>query len=205
MAALKSSSAARHAGSGSVCPHPVKVQVAVSPDTDKKLNYNDIVRVYDVLMGYSDCLMATDEILLNPGGQRFRVVLTEPQKGQRYERSLRAAVQVAVPDGEERFNDEFHNGKTLTTDDVIYSINRHRGEESDSIIKAWLEPITEIKKDGDDVTLKPDPAAPLAAQVFKTRIDPFVQKLSFIRVFSGTLKKDSTVPATGARKGLKIA
>lgn len=46
---------------------------------------------------------------------------------------------------------EFHNGKTLTTDDVIYSINRHRGEESDSIIKAWLEPITEIKKDGDDV------------------------------------------------------
>src|SRR5512136_2604422 len=26
---------------------------------------NDIVRVYDVLMGYSDCLMATDEILRN--------------------------------------------------------------------------------------------------------------------------------------------
>jgi elongation factor G len=60
------------------------------------------------------------------------------------------------------------------------------------------------KKDGDDVTLKPDPAAPLAAQVFKTRIDPFVQRLSFIRVFSGTLKKDSTVPSPGARKGIKI-
>jgi elongation factor G len=60
------------------------------------------------------------------------------------------------------------------------------------------------KKDGDDVTLKCDPSAPLAAQVFKTRIDPFVQRLSFIRVFSGTLKKDSTVPSTGARKGIKI-
>lgn len=32
-------------------------------DTD--LRANDIVRVYDVLMGYSDCLMATDEILRN--------------------------------------------------------------------------------------------------------------------------------------------
>jgi elongation factor G len=60
------------------------------------------------------------------------------------------------------------------------------------------------KKDGDDVTLKCDPTAPLAAQVFKTRIDPFVQRLSYIRVYSGTLKKDSTVHASGARKGVKI-
>lgn len=60
------------------------------------------------------------------------------------------------------------------------------------------------KKDGDEVTLKCDPAAPLAAQVFKTRIDPFVQRLSFVRVFSGTLKKDSTVHVSGARKGVKI-
>ncbi len=60
------------------------------------------------------------------------------------------------------------------------------------------------KKGGDEVTLKPDPSAPLAAQVFKTRIDPFVQKLNFVRVFSGTLKKDATVASTGARKGIKI-
>lgn len=48
---------------------------------------------------------------------------------------------------------EFHNGKTLTADDVIYSLNRHRGEDSDSIIKAWLDPITDIKKDGDNVVV----------------------------------------------------
>lgn len=60
------------------------------------------------------------------------------------------------------------------------------------------------KKDGDDVTLKADPSAPLEAQVFKTRIDPFVQRLSYIRVYSGTLKKDSTVPSPGSRKGIKI-
>ncbi len=60
------------------------------------------------------------------------------------------------------------------------------------------------KKDGDDVTLKADANAPLAAQVFKTRIDPFVQRLSYIRVYSGTLKKDSTIPSPGSRKGVKI-
>lgn len=60
-------------------------------------------------------------------------------------------------------------------------------------------------KDGDTVTLKPDPAAPLAAQVFRTRIDPFVQKLSFIRVISGTLKKDDTVATPAERKGMKVA
>jgi len=59
-------------------------------------------------------------------------------------------------------------------------------------------------KDGDTVTLKADPAAPLAAQVFKTRIDPFVQRLSFIRVFSGTIKKDDTLSCPGHRKGIKI-
>ncbi len=57
---------------------------------------------------------------------------------------------------------------------------------------------------GEEVEVKADPAGPLVAQVFKTRIDPFVQKLNFIRVFSGTLKKDSTVPVIGVRKGVKL-
>jgi elongation factor G len=60
------------------------------------------------------------------------------------------------------------------------------------------------RKNGEEVTLSPTPEAPLCAQVFKTRIDPFVQKLSFIRVFSGTLKKDAHVNATSVRKGLKM-
>jgi len=58
---------------------------------------------------------------------------------------------------------------------------------------------------GDAVLeIQPDPDGPLVARVFKTRIDPFVQKLSFIRMFSGTLKRDEVVPATSARKGVKI-
>lgn len=59
-------------------------------------------------------------------------------------------------------------------------------------------------KNGEEIEIRPDPQGPLIAQVFKTRIDPFVQKLSFIRMFSGTLKKDMIVPTTGSRRGTKI-
>ena len=55
-----------------------------------------------------------------------------------------------------------------------------------------------------EIELKPDPAGPLCAQVFRTRIDPFVQKLSFIRVFSGQIKRDEVVHASSARKGIKL-
>jgi deoxyhypusine synthase len=41
--------------------YPVRVGSFKLDDTD--LRDNDIVRIYDVLLGYSDCLMATDEIL----------------------------------------------------------------------------------------------------------------------------------------------
>lgn len=59
-------------------------------------------------------------------------------------------------------------------------------------------------KEGEEVELTCDASAPLAALVFRTRIDPFVQKLSFIRVFQGTLKKDATLAVTSARKPVKL-
>jgi peptide/nickel transport system substrate-binding protein len=43
---------------------------------------------------------------------------------------------------------EFHNGKTMTAEDVIFSINHHRGEESKSAAKAYLKSIENIKTDG---------------------------------------------------------
>jgi elongation factor G len=57
---------------------------------------------------------------------------------------------------------------------------------------------------GEEVEIKCDPAGPLVAQVYRTRIDPFVQKLSFIRVYSGTLKKDESVHASKVKKNIKI-
>jgi peptide/nickel transport system substrate-binding protein len=40
---------------------------------------------------------------------------------------------------------KFSNGKTLDAEDIIYSINYHRGEKSKSPAKGILEPIKEIK------------------------------------------------------------
>lgn len=42
-----------------------------------------------------------------------------------------------------------------------------------------------------------DPAAPLLAEVVKTTSDPYVGKVSLVRVFSGTIRPDTTVHVSG--------
>jgi hypothetical protein len=42
----------------------------------------------------------------------------------------------------------FHSGKTLTMDDVLASLNHHRGDASTSAVKPFFEPVTEIRADG---------------------------------------------------------
>lgn len=77
----------------------------------------------------------------------------------------------------------------------------------DAIVECGLPPTAVARKatrEGTEFDVKADPGGPLVAQVFKTRIDPFVQKLSYIRLYSGSLKKDETVPTTSARKGTKL-
>ncbi|MBC8443494.1 MAG: twin-arginine translocation signal domain-containing protein [Deltaproteobacteria bacterium] len=43
---------------------------------------------------------------------------------------------------------EFHDGKSLDAEDVIYSLNHHRGKDSKSAAKPYLKPITSLKADG---------------------------------------------------------
>ena len=45
----------------------------------------------------------------------------------------------------------FHSGKPVTPEDVVASINYHRGEDSTSVAKPLLEAITDISIDGDTV------------------------------------------------------
>jgi len=45
---------------------------------------------------------------------------------------------------------------------------------------------------GQEEEVKADPAGPLAALVFKTTADPYVGKLTYLRVYSGVLKGDSS-------------
>ncbi|MGD8520576.1 MAG: ABC transporter substrate-binding protein [Desulfobacterales bacterium] len=43
---------------------------------------------------------------------------------------------------------EFHNGKTLEAEDVVFSINHHRMEGSKSAAKGIVDPIADIRTDG---------------------------------------------------------
>jgi elongation factor G len=81
-------------------------------------------------------------------------------------------------------------------------------ELMDAIAEYALSP-TELPRkatnaQGQEVVVTPDPNGPLVAQVFKTRIDPFVARMSFIRVFSGALKKDMSIHCARVSKAIKI-
>lgn len=51
---------------------------------------------------------------------------------------------------------EFHDGKTLKPEDVIYSINLHRAADSKSGAKTLLKPVSDITVDGDWVVFSLD-------------------------------------------------
>jgi peptide/nickel transport system substrate-binding protein len=47
----------------------------------------------------------------------------------------------------------FHSGKPVTADDVLASLNHHRGEASTSAVKPYFDAVTDIKLDGSNVVV----------------------------------------------------
>ena len=78
----------------------------------------------------------------------------------------------------------------------------------DLIVEAFPSPADRAEVSGSDTKTKQeatrpaDAKAPVTALVFKTLSDPHVGKLSLFRVYSGTLKNDSTLvnPVNGAKE-----
>ena len=63
----------------------------------------------------------------------------------------------------------------------------------DAVISLVPAPAERTARMKDGKELKADPAGPLAAFVFKSTADPYVGKLTYFKVLSGTLKSDSQV------------
>jgi elongation factor G len=85
-------------------------------------------------------------------------------------------------------------GVRLFMDDIIKYFPAHCEKES--------IPVKTVS--GEDKTIQPSASGALVAQVFKTIVDPFVGKISMIKVVSGTLTSDSTVYNPKKDKSEKI-
>lgn len=109
-------------------------------------------------------------------------------------------------DGEELTNDELQralaagarSGKFVLV--LAGSAIKNVGVKQllDAIVAFAPSPVDVTRKavqpaNQEEVPLVCDAAGPLVAQVFKTLADPFVGKLSYFRVFSGTISSDSRV------------
>lgn len=66
------------------------------------------------------------------------------------------------------------------------------------------EAVQAKKDDGAEVTVKIAAAGPVSALVFKTFADPFVGKISYFKVYSGTLKGDSQLHNANKDKGERL-
>lgn len=136
-----------------------------------------------------------------------------PETGHRLE-GLQTAIGEAVAETDEELFEKFFSGETFTRDEIIRGI--HTGVKSgvispvlcgsaltmegvdmlldsmaDHLPSAWESGAEEAEDaSGNAVTVECTDEAPLAAYVFKTVADPFVGKLSFVKVVAGTLSSD---------------
>jgi elongation factor G len=134
-------------------------------------------------------------------------------------------VMDAAVEADEALMERYLEGGELTADEVSHAITKaiaagtlvpifctsaKKGvgvPELMDAIAAYAPPPTAIVRKGmkGDQEVPLEPNGPFVAQVFKTRIDPFVAKMSYLRVFSGSLKKDGSVRNERTGKSFKAA
>ena len=136
---------------------------------------------------------------------------------------LREAVSEAVAETDEALFEKFFSGEAFTQKELTDGIHKGMNEgiitpvtcvssttmagvdmlmkEIDLLLPAPTDNDTKEATQGDDIVeIKNDESAPLAAFVFKTVADPFVGKMSFIKVHAGVLKTGAEITnaTTGA-------
>jgi elongation factor G len=132
------------------------------------------------------------------------------------ERRLQMIEQIAETD--EALTDKFLEGEDISQDELVQALRRaviagdatpvlcgsslkNKGVQTllDAVVAYLPSPIEipdveGLKPDSDEVVARPpDPEAPMSALVFKIVTDPYVGRLAYFRVYSGKVKKGSTV------------
>ncbi len=145
------------------------------------------------------------------GGKVVQVDM--PDMGGRFE-GLREAIREAVAETSEELMDKYFEGEEFTPEEIILGVSQgvrdgsiipvfcgdaHNTFGIDQLLNSlvWLAPKADFDKEvGTDINGEPveisvssDGAA--AAIVFKTVIDPFVGKMSFVKVISGKIAPDT--------------
>ncbi len=141
---------------------------------------------------------------------------------------LISAISEAVAETDEELMMKFFDGEAFTQKELIDGI--HNGMNQGIItpvvctsamslagidmllkeISLLLPAPSEIKapvatdKSGNEIAVAYDPAAPLSAFVFKTVADPFVGKMSFVKVIAGKLSADAEVVKASSGETEKI-
>ena len=153
------------------------------------------------------------------GGKQIRIDL--PDIGHRFE-GLIQAMSEAIAETDEALMEKFFEGEPFTTEEIVQGMaagvrtgqitpvfcgSAVNNQALDMLLYNMnvLLPGADTAaavgetKDGEPVEVTADPDAPVCAYVFKTVADPFVGKLSFIKVLSGKLTATSNV--VNARTG----
>ena len=152
-------------------------------------------------------------------GKQVQIEL--PDIGHRFE-GLIQAMNEAIAETDETLMEKFFEGEPFTTEEIVAgmaagvrtgqitpvfcgsAVNLQALDMLLYNLKELLPapdaaPAVAETADGEPVEIAADPAAPTCAYVFKTVADPFVGKLSFIKVLAGRLTAASNV--VNARTG----
>ena len=110
---------------------------ASNSDTFNPALYNSVsTHIYGATFG--NCLLEIDHT------NKLVPELAESWEASRDLRTWRFKLRQGV---------QFHNGKTLDAEDVIFSLNHHRGEGNKSAVSGVMKPIQDIKADGQTIVI----------------------------------------------------
>src|SRR6266851_4325319 len=121
----------------------------------------------------------------------------DPEQSGRVEELRSSLIEGIIQESEdESLMDRYLSGEDIDTKVLIEDLEKAVAQAFPAPAEHPLPAVSTL--DGKPVTgLSSDPNGPLLAEVVKTTSDPYVGRVSLVRVFSGTLRPDAVVHVSG--------